>query len=71
MALLSSLLRRRDIWRRIAVERLTEPLHLNGIALLVAAAGSTRARVAFDVLVRQQHAYGLLAAADAPPPRRR
>ncbi|MHB8470191.1 MAG: hypothetical protein ACYDCH_10610, partial [Gaiellaceae bacterium] len=42
-----------------------EPLHLNGIALLVAAAGSTRARVAFDVLVRQQHAYGLLAAADA------
>jgi hypothetical protein len=64
MALLGSLLRRRDIWRRIAVERLTEPLHLNAIALGVALAGSTRARVAFDVLVRQQHAFGLLDAAD-------
>ena len=64
MALLGSLLRRRDIWKRIAVERLTEPLHLNVVALGVAAAGSTRAKVAFDVLVRQQHAYGLLDAAD-------
>jgi hypothetical protein len=64
MALLTSLLRRRDIWKRIAVERLTEPLHLNAIALGVALAGSTRAKVAFDVLVRQQHAYGLLDAAD-------
>jgi len=64
MALLASLLRRRDIWKRIAVERLTEPLHLNAIALGVALAGSTRAKAAFDVLVRQQHAYGLLDAAD-------
>jgi hypothetical protein len=65
MALLTSLLRRRDIWKRIGVERLTEPLHLNAIALGVALAGSTRAKAAFDVLVRQQHAYGLLDAADA------
>jgi hypothetical protein len=65
MALLGSLLRRRDIWKRIAVERLTEPLHLNAIALGVALVGSTRAKAAFDVLVRQQHAYGLLDAADA------
>ena len=64
MALLGSLLRRGDIWKRIAVERLTEPLHLNAIALGVALAGSTRAKAAFDVLVRQQHAYGLLDAAD-------
>jgi hypothetical protein len=64
MSLLRSLLLRRDFWRRLAVERLTEPLHLNAIALVVAAFGSTRAKVAFDVVVRQQHAYGLLHAAD-------
>jgi hypothetical protein len=64
MALLGSLLRRPDIWKRIAVERLTEPVHLNAIAVVVALVGSTRARAAFDVLVRQQHAYGLLEAAD-------
>jgi hypothetical protein len=65
MALLTSLLRRRDIWKRIAVERLTEPVHLNAIALFVAVFGTTRAKIAFDVLVRQQHAFGLLDAADA------
>lgn len=64
MALIWSLLRRRDIWQRIGTERLTEPLHLNLIALLVAAFGNTRAKIAFDVLVRQQHAYGLLHGAD-------
>jgi hypothetical protein len=64
MALLGSLLKRRDIWERIAVERLTEPVHLNAIALGVALVGSTRAKAKFDVLVRQQHAYGLFDAAD-------
>jgi hypothetical protein len=64
VSLLRSLLSRRDIWRRIALERLTEPLHLNAIALVVAAVGNLRAKVAFDVLVRQQHAYGLVHAAD-------
>jgi hypothetical protein len=63
-SLLRSLLKRRDIWQRLAVERLTEPLHLNVLALLAAAFGGTRAKIAFDVLVRQQHAYGLLHAAD-------
>src|SRR5437868_4168558 len=65
MALLGSLLRRRDIWKRIAVERLTEPVHLNLIALFVSVLGTTRQKVAFDLLVRQQHAFGLLDAADA------
>lgn len=65
MALLTSLLKRRDIWKRIAVERLTEPVHLNLLALFVAVFGTTRAKIAFDVLVRQQHAFGLLDAADA------
>lgn len=64
MALLTSLLRRRDIWKRIAVERLPEPLHLNIASLFVAVFGSTRSKAAFDVLVRQQHAFGLLDAAD-------
>ncbi len=64
MALIWSLLRRRDIWQRIGTERLTEPLHLNLIALPVAAFGSTRAKIAFDLIVRQQHAYGLLHGAD-------
>jgi hypothetical protein len=62
--LLWSLLSRKDVWKRIAVERLTEPVHLNLIAATVALVGTVRAKVAFDVLVRQQHAYGLLHAAD-------
>src|SRR5436190_7273981 len=64
MSLLTSLLSRRDVWERIAVERLTEPLHLNVIAGLVAIFGGTRAKISFDLLVRQQHAFGLLHAAD-------
>ncbi len=57
-------LRHAYIWRRIFLERLAEPLHLNFIALLVAAAGGFRAKVAFDLVVRQQHAFSLLQAAD-------
>lgn len=63
-ALLRSQLARWDIWRRAAVDRLTEPLHLNLISLGVAAFGGVRAKTAFDLLVRRQHAYGLLKAAD-------
>src|SRR3954452_7553904 len=62
--LLRSLLKRRDFWHRLAVERLTEPVHLNLMSLLAAAFGRTRAKIAFDVIVRQQHAYGLLHAAE-------
>ncbi|MGH8615120.1 MAG: hypothetical protein ACREYF_24635 [Gammaproteobacteria bacterium] len=43
---------------------MTEPLHLNLIALLVAIAGSFRAKVVFDLVLRQQHAFSLLKAAD-------
>jgi hypothetical protein len=52
------------IWNRILLERLSEPLHLNLISLFVAAFGSVRAKVFFDLYVRQQHAFGLLQAAD-------
>lgn len=46
------------------MERLTEPLHLNVAAAGVALAGGLRAKIAFDLIVRQPHAYGLLHAAD-------
>jgi hypothetical protein len=52
------------IWRRIAYERLTEPLHLNLLSIPVALLGSFRARVAFDLVVRQHNAYCILASAD-------
>ncbi len=63
-ALLRSQLARHDIWKRAAVERLTEPLHLNLAAVGVALFGGLRSKTAFDLLVRRQHAYGLLKAAD-------
>ena len=52
------------IWKRIFYERLTEPLHLNLLALGVAVFGGLRSRVAFDLVLRQQHAYAILASAD-------
>jgi len=64
MRLLFSLLKRKDIWRRLMLERLPEPLHLNVASVIVAMVGTTRAKILFDTLVRQQHAYGILTAAD-------
>lgn len=57
-------LREGRIWQRIAVERLSEPLHLNAAALAVALFGSFRAKVAFDLVLRQHHAWALLHSAD-------
>jgi hypothetical protein len=62
--LLLKKLLRPHIWRRIGVERLTEPLHLNLVSLFVALFGSFRAKVAFDLVVRQHAAYCLLRCAD-------
>jgi hypothetical protein len=45
-------------------ERLSEPLHLNAMSLFVAAFGSYRTKVIFDLIPRQQYAYGVLRAAD-------
>ena len=50
--------------RRVFLERLTEPLHLNAIAAAVWAFGSYRDKIAFDLVVRPQHAFGILRAAD-------
>jgi hypothetical protein len=64
MSFLFRKLRQTRIWERIFRERLSEPLHLNLISLLVLAFGSVRSKVYFDLLVRQHHAFGLLRAAD-------
>ncbi len=50
--------------RKVFVERLTEPLHLNLISLFVALFGSYRLKVAFDLVVRQQYAFPILYAAE-------
>jgi hypothetical protein len=61
--LLKKLLQRR-IWKRILHERLSEPIHLNLIAGGIGVLGSFRAKVDFDLVMRPQHAFGLLRAAD-------
>src|SRR3954451_13561359 len=50
--------------RRILLERLTEPLHLNLLAIPVLLFGSYRTKIAWDLVIRQQYAYGILKAAD-------
>ena len=57
-------LRQPEKWKKIFVERLTEPLHLNLLSAVVAVFGSFRAKVAFDLVVRQQYAFPILRAAD-------
>lgn len=52
------------IIKRIFLERLTEPLHLNLLSLAVLIAGTTRAKIAFDLIPRHHLAYSLLHAAD-------
>jgi hypothetical protein len=52
------------IWKRLLVERFSEPLHLNLMALFVAIFGSVRSKIFFDLYIRPQHAFGLLRAAD-------
>lgn len=57
-------LRQRHIWRRIFLERLTEPLHINLLSALVALVGSFRTKVAHDIIVRPFNAFAILQAAD-------
>ena len=52
------------VWKRILVERLTEPLHLNIISIFIALFGTFRMKVSFDLVVRQHTAYCLLKCAD-------
>lgn len=57
-------LSQKNSWNKIFKQRLTEPLHLNIIALFVLVFGSFRKKVAYDLVIRPQHAFGLLHAAD-------
>jgi len=57
-------LKNKYIWKRIYYERLTEPLHLNAIAFLVAIFGNLRTKIAHDLVLRQQHAWSILNCAD-------
>ena len=52
------------IWKRIFIERLTEALHLNILSIFLYFFGSLRSKIAFDLVLRQYHAYALLEAAD-------
>jgi hypothetical protein len=52
-------------FRKVFVERLTEPIHLNALSLFVALFGSYRTRVDFDLVIRQQYAFPILYAADS------
>ena len=52
------------IWQRVFVERFTEPLHLNVIAIFVALFGSLRMKIAFDLVLRHHHSYAILEQAD-------
>jgi hypothetical protein len=55
---------KRHVRQRILMERLSEPLHVNVASMLVALAGTTRARIAHDLIIRPHNAYGILHAAD-------
>jgi hypothetical protein len=55
---------RSRVLHRIMVERLTEPLHLNLASAFVAAFGTFRAKVSFDLVYKQPYAWGILQAAD-------
>lgn len=52
------------IWKEIMLQRLTEPLHLNALCLPVALFGGFQRKVTFDLVMRQEYAFGLLKAAD-------
>lgn len=52
------------IWERLFCERLSEPLHMNMFSFFVSLFGTYRQKINFDLILRQQHAYSLLNAAD-------
>jgi len=54
----------RHVREKLFRERLTEPLHLNLWALFVLLFGSYRKKIDYDLVVRPQHAFGLLKCAD-------
>ena len=53
-----------SILKRIFVERFTEPLHLQFLALLVYLFGGIKIKIFFDFYIRQHHAYCILKCAE-------
>lgn len=51
------------VFKRVLVERLAEPIHLNVFAIFVAIFGTFRAKVFCDLVFRQHNAYGILESA--------
>src|SRR5260370_41352860 len=49
---------------RVLYERFPEPLHLNIFSIFVALFGSYKAKIAFDLVVRQQYAFSRLKTAE-------
>ncbi|WP_435412797.1 hypothetical protein [Psychroserpens mesophilus] len=64
MSFLLKRLSQKNSWNKVFKQRLTEPFHLNIIAVFVFIFGSFRKKVAYDLVIRPQHAFGLLNAAD-------
>lgn len=54
---------KKTAWRKIFIERFTEPLHLNFLSLFVAIFGNFRQKVNFDLIIRRHNAFCLLEAA--------
>ena len=57
-------LKKRHILKRLVTERFSEPLHMNIVAFFVWIFGSYKAKIWFDLVLRQNHAYSLLQAAE-------
>ncbi|HLT52688.1 MAG TPA: hypothetical protein VKZ97_02295 [Flavobacteriaceae bacterium] len=51
-------------WNKLFKQRLTEPFHLNFLALFVYFFGSFKKKVAYDLVIRPQYAHGILSAAE-------
>ncbi len=54
----------REKFKKVLLERLTEPMHINVMSLFVAVFGGFRTKVDFDLVIRQQYAFPILRAAD-------
>jgi hypothetical protein len=52
------------ILKRIFIERLTEPIHLNILSFFVLLFGSYRRKIMFDLVIRQPYAYSILKATE-------
>ena len=64
MSYLIKRLTERRIWIKVFRERLTEPLHFNLISLFVFLFDSIRKKIAYDLILRPQQAFGILEAAN-------